>query len=104
MIPASGPFQYNPGAADAFTPLDGGGLLPDVDFPDDVFAAPQPAGPVVPRPAPRPAAKLTRKSLVEQAKERIAELKLELAEMANLQAEHDELERLVAAAENTSSK
>ncbi len=55
-----------------------------------------------PRPRPQPKAKgpLTAKSLVEQAKERLVELKAELEAASKLQAEHDALERLVAAADS----
>jgi hypothetical protein len=48
---------------------------------------------------PSKAPKITAKNLVEQAKDRLLELKAELEAAAKLQVEHDALERLVAAAE-----
>lgn len=71
---------------------------------EDLTSIPRRAAPALfPRRISAPAPRLTAKTLLEQAKDRILELDLELASMAGLQAERDALHRMVSASENPSS-
>ena len=80
-VPLTGPFQFDPG-----------GLL---EFDDARASAEveQASGP-----APKAKGKITVGNIIELAKSRLLELKTEIEQMSELQAEHDELERLLDAA------
>lgn len=95
-VPTTGPFQFNPGGGfdDA--------LVEAAPFADVLAEVSDNAPLPQVTPAPPKAAKAPKKSvgdILELARERLAELKLELAEMAALQTEHDKLERLLEAAD-----
>jgi hypothetical protein len=94
-IPPTGPFQFDPGGGENELTFMTGAVTPQ-SIADEPPAA-VPAAKLAK--TKQPAQKLSVDDILVRARERLAELKLELEEMSKLQVEHDKLERLLAAAD-----
>lgn len=92
-IPPTGPFQFDPGGGEGELTFMAGAVTPQSIADEPPPAAAKPAK------TKQPAQKLSVDDILVRARERLAELKLELEEMSKLQVEHDKLERLLAAAD-----